>query len=142
MPNLMKQVSEYLFRTKTAKEYNRDRNFKLEFVTDPKDLKFFLNNSRIDQYRDFLFGSIVPNLIDIASLAYSFVANEPPYGLILGEGIRLLNIFSSNQKKRINKNLRQLNITLSKGEDGLKDSLDELRNSVKDLERKINDPDN
>ncbi len=134
MRKLLKYLGEYFLGTETRKFYREERSWYREFITDPKDLRKSLRSSRMEEGVDLIAGKIVPNIADIFTLTYSTVTNNPPYGLIFAEALRLNCTINFNKRKRKKEFSRNLSTTLFRIGDGLNESINKLENSIDKLE--------
>jgi len=133
MSKLIKYISEYFLGTETRKFYSDEKKFYREFITDEKDLTKFLRNSKICEGSDLVFGKIIPNLIDIATITHSLITKSPPYGLLAGEGIRLYVLAKAGPDKRLNKSLRGLIRTVS----GLNKTMTNIENKSQNKRKEV-----
>ena len=112
--SLLSKVSEYFFGTETLKSLKYREGFYREFITDDNHLNILLKSINGTRNYHILLGKFVPALVDAYFIGHSLSSNEPPYGLIAGEGFRAFFSYILTPKKMFN---RISNILISRDKD-------------------------
>ena len=84
-------IAEYFLGTKLKRAYNQERDFYRENISNPERLRELLEISLAEQIKGVVYTHL-PNVIDVGSGLVAVLTNTFPYGLFLGEGLRIFSI--------------------------------------------------
>jgi hypothetical protein len=130
-----KGLGEYFLGTQTINNYKRHKAFLREYITDEKQLKKQLSDSKISQYINLFFGKAVPAISDSLILSYSLLVDSDVSWTLL----TLTELYRAGWAFRIYKFRKQeeLSTQLIINASKRRDSLDRTIKNQKDFLDKI-----